>query len=818
MMKILRKGAILLVIFVAVVAGTSFLMNSQSTDNRSDMNDATLPEVMVKIGSTQANKMYGYRQQMQTDFMRGSITPLDTTKKVSFEINPYADTVTGLAYEVRTSDGSKVMENRKIKNLTKEDNGCLSTEIEIGSDLRMNQEYSMQITLDTSEGEVYYYTRVVSRTQLNTEAYLQFVKDFSTKCLDKEQADTLTGYLEAEDISGGTNYNNISISSGLSNISWGSLSPKLYMEGVPLIDDINETTASITLDYQVSAQDDEGKTEIYDVTEFYRMRYTETRIMLLDFKRSATKVFDPSQKVVSDAGLLLGVRDKNVTYASDSSGKIVAFEQDGDLWSYAPSSGKITRIFSFRKEEDNDSRYVRNEHDIKIIRVADNGDVDFVLYGYMNRGVHEGYSGVCVYHYNSDRNVVEEKVFIPSTESYEFLKEDLGTLTYVNKNNQLFLLFAQKLYQVDIETGTSQVLEEGIKQNHFVVSDTKAHAAWLIESGDDAGKIREIEFDSLKTRDISPESGKNLRALGFMNEDLVYGILSDEDILTDANGHETEGISTFRIESFKGKVKKEYRQDGLYITNVTVGSTMMEFELSAKSGETSYVAQKKDTIMNNKKAAANTVKIELISASRTGVRVKLVFNTTKQTDSPLTMYAKVSSSDRKDIVLDTQIPQETAYYVYGQGGLNGIYTDPAKAVLRADTLGGVVLNRTQQYVWERGNKKTKMQIDTEGIPEIVLQGTYDIKTLKKSLKKTGTVIDLSGCSLDSVLYEISAQRPVIAKTVADTSVVIVGYDEYNTWLYDPVKKETYPYGMNDSTDLFQKAGNVFITYIETVNY
>ena len=103
-----------------------------------------------------------------------------------------------------------------------------------------------------------------------------------------------------------------------------------------------------------------------------------------------------------------------------------------------------------------------------------------------------------------------------------------------------------------------------------------------------------------------------------------------------------------------------------------------------------------------------------------------------------------------------------------------------------------MLNRTQQYVWERGNKKTKMQIDTEGIPEIVLQGTYDIKTLKKSLKKTGTVIDLSGCSLDSVLYEISAHRPV--------------------------KKETYPYGMNDSTDLFQKAGNVFITYIETVNY
>ena len=115
---------------------------------------------------------------MQTDFMRGSITPLDTTKKLTFEINPYTDTVTGLAYEVRTSDGSKVMENRKIKNLTKEENGYLSTEIEIGSDLRMNQEYSLQITLDTSEGKFITIQELFPEHKLNTEAYLQFVKRF----------------------------------------------------------------------------------------------------------------------------------------------------------------------------------------------------------------------------------------------------------------------------------------------------------------------------------------------------------------------------------------------------------------------------------------------------------------------------------------------------------------------------------------------------------------------------------------------------------------------------------------------------------------
>ncbi len=815
MKKIIRKGAVLLVLFAVVVVGSSLLMNSQSTDNRSDMNDATLPEVMVKIGNTQANKMYGYKQAMQTDFMRGSITPLDTTKKLIFEINPYADSVTGLAYEVRTSDGSKVMENRKIKNLTKEENGYLSTEIEIGSDLRMNQEYSLQITLDTSEGEVYYYTRVVSRSQLNTESYLQFVKEFSTKCLDKEQADTLTGYLEAEDTSSGTNFNNITINSGLSNISWGSLSPKLYMEGVPLIDDINETTASISLDYQISAENDEGKTEIYDVTEFYRMRYTETRIMLLDFRRSATKVFDPSQTIVSDTGLLLGVRDKNVTYSTNSDGTIVAFEQDGDLWSYAPAGGKITRIFSFRKEENNDSRYVRNEHDIKIIRVADNGDVDFVLYGYMNRGIHEGYSGVCVYHYNSDRNVVEEKVFIPSTESYEFLKEDLGTLTYVNKNNQLFLLFAQKLYQVNIEEGTADVLEEGIKQNCFVVSETKAYAAWLITSGDDKGKVREIEFDSLKTRDIVPESGQTLRALGFMNEDLVYGIIADGDILTDENGHETEGISTFRIESFKGKVKKEYHQEGLYVTNVTVGTTMMEFELSAKSGN-AYTVQKKDNIMNNKKASGSQVDVALITTNRSGTLIRLTMDQKPETDTPLQVYSKIESTEDASVTLDTTVPQGELYYVYAYGSLDRIYTDPAAAVKRADDQTGVVLNRAQQYVWERGNKKTKIQFNIEDVPEIIRTANWKKQELQDGLGDAGTVIDLTGCSLDSVLYEVSAQRPVVAKTGDNSSVVIVGYDEYNTYLYDPATGQTSPYGINDSTALFQSAGNVFLTYIENV--
>ena len=815
MKRILKKAGILLLVFLLGTVGTALLLNSEFTDNRSDFNDAVFPEVMIDMNGTLINRMYGYAQPMQTDFTRDSVTPLDTSKKLTFKVNPYDSEVQSFSYEIRTSDGSKVLENKKIKNLSKED-GYLSVDVEIGSDLRMNQEYSMQIALEMNESTAYYYTRVVSRSQVHASDYAAFVKYFYEACLDKNSADALGSYLEPKTTGASTNYSGININSSLSEVSWGTLAPQLRQEGIPVIKEINETTASVTLEYQITSQNENEETEIYDVKEFYRMKYQDTRIYLLDFRRSANQVFDGTLPVCSDDGIILGVRDKNVEYMMNDAATVIAFVQEGDLWSYSPGNEKINQIFSFRKAEDGDFRDSRTQHDIKIVRVTDEGDIDFVLYGYMNRGSHEGYEGIGVYHYNHDKNVAEERAFIPVSESFEFLKKDLEKLSYVNEKNELFLILAKNLYKINIEDNSSEILEKGIKNANFVSSDNNDHAAWLVSEGDEKGNIKEIDFDTCKTRLIAPQKEQKLRTVGFMNEDLIYGILDKSDILKDEEGHKSVGIRTLRIEDFDGNVKKEYQKDGLYITDISVGDTLIEFELSAKSGDTSYVAQKKDTIMNNKKAAANTVRTELVSASRTGVRVKLVFNMTKQTDSPLTMYAKVSSTDKKDIVLDTQIPQETAYYVYGQGELDSIYTDPAKAVQRADTLGGVVLNRAQQYVWERGNKKTKIQIGTEELPDILLQGTYDIKTLKKSLKKTGTVIDLSGCSLDSVLYEVSAQRPVIAKTGDNTSVVIVGYDEYNTYLYDPVKKETYPYGMNDSTDLFQKAGNIFITYIEAV--
>ena len=78
---------------------------------------------------------------------------------------------------------------------------------------------------------------------------------------------------------------------------------------------------------------------------------------------------------------------------------------------------------------------------------------------------------------------------------------------------------------------------------------------------------------------------------------------------------------------------------------------------------------------------------------------------------------------------------------------------------------------------------------------------------------TETPIRLSGATLDQVLYYVSKGKPIIAMTGHSDAVLIYGYDTYNIFMVDPAKGKTVKLGIQDSTELFEKAGNIFISYL-----
>ena len=301
----------------------------------------------------------------------------------------------------------------------------LRAEFQVENPILMNQEYTLRFEIQLENGENYfYYTRLLQRAGLNIQEYLTFAKDFYESCTTPETASDLSAYLEPDDTQSNSTYTSVNIHSSFDMITWGELNPEIVQEAVPVIKDMNETTCSIVMEYVLSSTEEDNPSDLLQVTDFYRMRYDQSRMRLLDFERNAEELFDGENTDLTSNGLNLGITDRTIQYQSNQNADIVAFVQQGELWSYNRSANKTTRVFSFRNG-DLDARELLQEHGIKIVRVEESGDIDFVVYGYMNKDAHEGEVGIAVYHYGAEQNLISEELFIPMNTSYEYLKSDM---------------------------------------------------------------------------------------------------------------------------------------------------------------------------------------------------------------------------------------------------------------------------------------------------------------------------------------------------------------------------------------------------------
>lgn len=80
------------------------------------------------------------------------------------------------------------------------------------------------------------------------------------------------------------------------------------------------------------------------------------------------------------------MNDSEVRTEASPDGRHIAYVVNRDLWSYDQSSEKAVKIFSFRGGDGDEIRNGYDQHDIRILSIGDNGDVNFIVYGYMNRG------------------------------------------------------------------------------------------------------------------------------------------------------------------------------------------------------------------------------------------------------------------------------------------------------------------------------------------------------------------------------------------------------------------------------------------------
>ena len=168
-------------------------------------------------------------------------------------------------------------------------------------------EYGFKITLTTNlSKKIHFYTRIkYYENDFSLEEKLEFVNNFHDATFGKNNSINITDYLEPNGSDDST-FADVSINSSYRLITWGKLKPEILTETIPSIKELNIETAAIKQEYYLKAETPTGP-ETYFVTEFYRIRYSGSRMYLLNFKRKMEALFNPKYISLKKNELKIGI-------------------------------------------------------------------------------------------------------------------------------------------------------------------------------------------------------------------------------------------------------------------------------------------------------------------------------------------------------------------------------------------------------------------------------------------------------------------------------------------------------------------------------
>ena len=598
-------------------------MNSGVEDQIVDLGEPTLPRIAFQKEGRTVNPLAGYVQKMDVTAMRDTITPLEENGTLKMQIQEFGNTIKGVSYEVCSLDGETSYLKGKQKDISEAE---ILLDVKAGLPEEVS-EAVLEVTLSLEdEQNVYFYTRITRPDELSLKECLDFVQDFHHKTLDKNSKEELRKYLETNEEGDNTTYQTVTIHSDAEHVTWGELAPQVVEEPEWSIKESNSVYTSLLAEYQVVCQGEGEDIETYNVREFFRIRSIQGEIYLLDYNRNAVQVFDINQNVLDETGILLGVVPDEISYETNPEGTIVSFVHDGNLWMYDEKENRLAQVFSFSNIEGNDVRSRYDQHDIRIISVDKNGSTSFAVYGYMNRGKHEGEVGVDVYYYDTEKNVVEEKAFIPSTKSFAIAEEELGKMVYYQHDqNLLYILAGGTLYKIDLKKDERAILAENLKEGQYTVSaDGHLIAYQELGSLNTAEKVNVLNLKSGEESNVSAKPGEAIRPLGFIGEDFVYGYLRSADLGRTAAGEEVLPMYELEIRNSENEVVKTYSAEQVYISDVYIEEDMMTLNRVVKSGEL-YTVTGQDYISSNeeKKGRKSHIRSIFYRAKRTSDAVYL---------------------------------------------------------------------------------------------------------------------------------------------------------------------------------------------------
>lgn len=832
----------LIAVFLVSVVGFEFLLNYNNVNKRVEESRVTLPTVSIKYLNDAVTTLHGYTKEMNASFMRDALIPIEKNRQINLMVNLYDYKFDMIEYEVRSLDGERKLSGNQITDYDVE-NHILTTTLQIENLIESDEEYQLIVIIHKGNEMVHYYTRIISSDDGYERECIDFARNFHDIALSDDPS-SIEKYLETSVDSDRNTLYNVNINSSLEQIAYKDFNGQVMGDVDITITDTTSVHTAIAMDFMMTRNVGRD-TEYYNVHEYFRIRYTKDRTYLLDYSRTMEQLLS-FDTIKFDSNLVnIGLSNPNVKYLSNETGTIIAFVADGELYLYNQNERKMKRIFSFVGNEPTDRRRTLNEHTVTILNIDESGTMDYVVYGYMNAGDHEGECGINLFHYDSVTGDSTEQIFIESSDSYEILKANFSELLYETKDNVFFILVGGTLVRIDLTDMSYTEIMTGLKDSRYSVSNSGRYLAYM-DSEDVSPEIHILDLEIYKEFDIKAPVGAMVKPLVFMDDDLVYGVVNSNTIINDGVGtivYPIKSVVISRIFDRKENRLMTYDKEGYYVSGINLsGYTLYLDRITVEDGVI-YTATG-DAVKNSAGEQNQAVPIVLNNSDIKGQEVILTLAPldAKETLGDIAMSETdiVTGETTRSITVTTASVEEQFYVYYGNRV--SLATDNLiKAITAANESMGVVIDNRQRYIWKRGKKlyvnaltnvaagtndangtSTAKAISAilvhEGenvqVHTLLEYGETPMAIIQRTLKDGVTVLDLTGATLDQVLYYLNIGSPVLGITGENEAVVIIGYEPSSIVVYDPAIAGRRRIPMTDARNMFENAGNIFVSYVK----
>lgn len=902
--NVLVRVIVMIMVFVITIYFVNIFENRNYKNLAKEMNDAELPLAYVSYGDTLLNCMHGYTSDVDITLLRDSITPIDEQKHIEILVQNDKKYASGYSYEIRSIAGDSLVEKGDIEAA---DNGSGYDEFDINvrMDLKKDMEYMLVVKASSEKGlAASYYTRIVVNDDYHEAELLKAVQDFHDASFDFNALETesVIGTYKTEYAGASTGdsfgLGHVNLANDYADIMWDGLKPTVVSDINIYIKEIDVNYAVIEMEYNASSITDQDVTSYYAVKEFYKVGYslvevsdseadgedsygdasygdasydeeysytdeesqggqaeetshTEPKITMFSYDRYVDEYFDrtgiDALNNVYEIGI---VSSDDLEYRYVENNRKIAFVRNGQLWMYDYDQGEIIRVYSFCADDYTEDAATYDAHNINIMEFADDGNLTFSVYGYMNRGDHEGKLGIGLFTFDYSTLEVDELLFVECNVPYEAMKTETSRLTYYD-GQKFYYMMGGKVNAVDIKNRKQSYIAENLSAGDVKVSADMSVMAF--GENEDQSQNTRITLMNMKTGnsyDITAGDGECLICYGFKDSDMVYGVSDIADAGVDADlesfsetkysEESRDNIPAKRlyIVGSDGSQIKEYAKDGCYLMQVDVNANLLYLTRGEKSNG-KFVAIKDDFITfkeDDNKQTIGTVH----NSSITGYD-RLYFTVPENiylSYIPNLNITKEKIDDQNSYMIMTIEREKVTYHVYDNLGLSKIYDVAGDAINYAESVAGIVVSSDGEVIYRKMESQEYntiaagifhhstgtvdasladclyMVLNYQGVQvteDEIKQYSDPVTVLNTLGKKKG--INVTGLSLDMLLGYVSDGIPVISRIDDGRYVLIVSYNDEDVRYYDPVENKEIVVSREEYIDMMVVCQNESYTYV-----